>query len=504
MARSAVRSLVPYIALWAGLSLVVGGGLYAFLRQSYSDHLEAAYRAAEADVATAEQAFQRAFDLASGMHSLLSIQHGLLDFAYSSAGIALNQHLRRTASNGRFGLVQMALVDAEGKIAWSTVRDAVGVSVGDRDHVQEALTDRHGAIHLSRPVIGRTSGQWSIQVSKPIYTGLDDTPVAVSVVSLDPVKLSKGLLPANTHEGRRIVVRRLSDGSLLGRSDNVENHLARQPDPDHPVVVSARQAASGRQDYASRLLGSPVLAAYRVPDDIPVVISALVDRDIEMRSYWLRLSALVLAYGVLVCLGLRGVMALYYRHDVQRLLRQHADVDPLTGLLNRRAMEQQARILLDETRRTGEALSVLLLDVDHFKAINDGHGHDAGDQVLRDLSHTIQQTVRADDLVCRWGGEEVLVLLRKCNRKTARTRAEDLRKAIENQYAKGGGPVPRVTASLGAATYPHDGADLGQLAHAADMALYAAKRTGRNRVMLFSDLAPASAAAVTPLTRAVA
>jgi diguanylate cyclase (GGDEF)-like protein len=216
-----------------------------------------------------------------------------------------------------------------------------------------------------------------------------------------------------------------------------------------------------------------------------------------MRGFWLLLAGVVLACLILAGLGLRGALAWARRRDMQRELRVQAEQDSLTGLLNRRAMQREAARALGLARRAGESVAVLLLDLDHFKAINDGYGHAVGDRVLRDLADCVTRSVRAGDLVCRWGGEEVLVLLRDCNGPTVLARGETLRGAIEALYADGAGPVPRITASLGAAVYPHDGADLEALVGAADTMLYAAKGAGRNRVLLapLPEAAPARLAA---------
>lgn len=484
MACRLMAARTRHLLAWAIACLVLGAALGALQLRRHADSIDAAYRVAEADVAEAEQALLRAFDLAAGLHELLRIKHELLDASNSSAGIALEEHLRNAVANGRFGLVQLWLVDAHGEIAWSSLAGAARTPLADRSHIRIPLQDPAVSTYVSRPLIGRSSGRWSIQVSKAIREPGTGRPVAVGVVSLDPVMLSRALLRAASGEGRRVVVRRLDDGALLARSGDVEDRLSRPPDPDHPVVLAARQAPEGRAQYVSRRTGATMLAAYRVPQGIPVVVSALLERRVELRGYWLGVAATVVAYLAACGLGLRLALGLARRQETQRVLRQHAETDPLTGLLNRRAMERFAAGMLEESRSSGEALSVLLLDADHFKAINDDHGHDVGDRVLRDLSFTVAQVVRASDMACRWGGEEILVILRDCSGATARERAEHIRAAIEAMYGDGEGPVPTVTVSIGVAASPSDGMDLRRLVQAADAALYAAKRAGRNRVML--------------------
>ena len=489
-------SRTRHVLAWAIACLAVGAALVGAQLHRYERSVDAAYRVAEAEVAEAEQAMLRVFDLAAGLHDLLHIKHDLLDAANSSASIALDQHLRNMVANGRFGLVQLWIVNAHGEIAWSSLAGAAKISLADRSHIRIPLLNPDISLYVSRPLVGRASGRWSIQVSRAIREPGTGLPVAVGVVSLDPVVLSRTLLRAAGGDGRRIVVRRLEDGALLARSGDVEARLERPPAPDHPVLEAARQAPEGRVQYPGRRSDMTMFGAYRVLPGIPVVVAGLVERGVELRGYWLWLAASVAAYLAACGLGLRLALSLARRQEAQHELRAHAERDPLTGLLNRRGMERIAADAIEESRKSGEALSVMLLDADHFKRINDGFGHDVGDRVLQDLSFTVAQIVRATDMACRWGGEEILVMLRNCAGPTARERAEQIRAAVEAMYGDGEGPVPVVTVSIGVAVHPSDGSDLRRLVQAADSALYAAKRAGRNHVVLARSVAPAGATVV--------
>lgn len=164
-------------------------------------------------------------------------------------------------------------------------------------------------------------------------------------------------------------------------------------------------------------------------------------------------------------------------------LRRLATTDPLTGALNRRA----GNVLLADAVRSAQSGSlrpgVIMLDIDHFKAINDHHGHDAGDRVLCTLVAICKDVLKEQDALVRWGGEEFLIILAKTSADNALSLAEALRVAIEGAsfYTREG--KIRVTASLGVAV---DSADTADLLHRADAALYAAKDNGRNNVILSS------------------
>jgi diguanylate cyclase (GGDEF)-like protein len=154
--------------------------------------------------------------------------------------------------------------------------------------------------------------------------------------------------------------------------------------------------------------------------------------------------------------------------------------DPLTGLPNRRYLFQRLAQEWAEAERSGRPLSVLMIDVDHFKAINDAHGHEAGDEVLRQLALTLRAALRTPDIVGRFGGEEFLVIAPDTHTSGAARLAERICSAVSSQaFAVNGIALP-VTASLGVATRGPATPHLNELISAADQAMYAAKDAGRN------------------------
>jgi diguanylate cyclase len=170
-------------------------------------------------------------------------------------------------------------------------------------------------------------------------------------------------------------------------------------------------------------------------------------------------------------------------HDQARLLQIHeaeARTDPLTGLPNRRALDQEIKRRVGQFQRQGQPLSVMLVDVDHFKKFNDSHGHQAGDKVLRGVARVLKQTIREMDMVARYGGEEFTAVLPDAGIDDARGLAERARKSIEQATFEFAGKRLRVTASFGVAEM-RDDEDASDLLKRADEALYAAKSAGRNR-----------------------
>jgi two-component system cell cycle response regulator len=162
-----------------------------------------------------------------------------------------------------------------------------------------------------------------------------------------------------------------------------------------------------------------------------------------------------------------------------------AITDALTGLFNRRYMENHLSTLIEQAGARGKPLSALMLDIDHFKSINDTYGHDAGDDVLRDLALRVKRSIRGIDLACRTGGEEFVIVMPETDMAVAAMVAERLRRRIAAEpfpINQGQRTIP-VTLSIGIAALRGQDDNAASLLKRADQALYRAKRDGRNRVV---------------------
>ena len=161
-----------------------------------------------------------------------------------------------------------------------------------------------------------------------------------------------------------------------------------------------------------------------------------------------------------------------------------AVTDALTGLHNRRYMEVHLKSLTDAAKSSGRPLSVVVVDIDNFKTINDTHGHDAGDNVLRELARRLQRNTRGIDLACRLGGEEFVIVMPDTGMERARQVGERVRECIAGEpFQADQGVEVAVTASVGVATLSGERIAFAGMFKRADRALYAAKRGGRNRVV---------------------
>jgi diguanylate cyclase (GGDEF)-like protein len=165
--------------------------------------------------------------------------------------------------------------------------------------------------------------------------------------------------------------------------------------------------------------------------------------------------------------------------------RRMAITDGLTGLRTRRFLQATLEIETDRARRSGSPLGVILLDVDHFKSVNDGHGHQAGDRVLIELAQRVRAGCRSGNIVARYGGEEFAVLVPAADAEALASIADGIRRSIRDVPVtiNHDGTALAVTASIGTAVFPADAATGEQAIRMADQALYAAKRTGRDRVV---------------------
>jgi diguanylate cyclase (GGDEF)-like protein len=290
--------------------------------------------------------------------------------------------------------------------------------------------------------------------------------------------------------------------ALLGTEDHLLRARIPEPNPDNwekptetPLWAALAQAPSGTYESASAFDGIRRLFTYRQVDDLPLVmvvgfsVGDLNDR-VVVRIGWLWPVAGVIT---LLFLALTGLAASVLRAQ-ERLatanaaLRNLALFDALTGLPSRILFTDRLERSLLLTERNQTSCALMYLDLDDFKMINDTAGHEAGDQVLREVSQRMVGAVRATDTICRWGGDEFLILI------SHPSSLAELIEVARRLIAHISEPIPikeesrRVSASIGIARFPTEGQTPAALHAAADAALYRAKREGKGRVVLAADL----------------
>ncbi|MFG0675861.1 diguanylate cyclase [Delftia sp. WSY_7] len=236
------------------------------------------------------------------------------------------------------------------------------------------------------------------------------------------------------------------------------------------------------QDWLERMLywSYVVFAGYTAARPLLVLALGSTDlNEIARSTYWLVTLVSTLSFALLFTLMLLACTV----RDVFTALRQERNHDSLTNLLNRRAFQEAAELRLADSHMA--PVSVLIGDIDHFKRINDSWGHDCGDRVLQAVARTLQQHVRSDDLVSRFGGEEFVLLLMRTTPEEAERVAERIRAQLSaDGYVLAAGQ--RITISFGIAPVAANTALTDALTRA-DALLYSAKQAGRDRVHVASD-----------------
>jgi diguanylate cyclase (GGDEF)-like protein len=168
-------------------------------------------------------------------------------------------------------------------------------------------------------------------------------------------------------------------------------------------------------------------------------------------------------------------------------LKNQSIRDPLTGLFNRRYLDESMRREMFRCRRHGASTGIIMIDVDRFKTFNDTYGHEVGDVILKEFASFLQKHTRNEDILCRYGGEEFILLMPDSNLSNACRRAEQLCALVRGTLRiDHQGITHHLTISLGASAFPESGATIDAVQKAADSALYQAKRQGRDQVVVAS------------------
>ena len=248
----------------------------------------------------------------------------------------------------------------------------------------------------------------------------------------------------------------------------------------------------GYQRYYGWLLRMGLARSLIVCTAIAVTSSVLCTAAVmllmpDSRAYFWYNMMVAVASPLLSAPGLALIaFAIVYKLDeTQTALTLAAETDALTGVANRRYFMRQAERAFVDAQAGGPAFAVVMLDIDHFKAINDTHGHGIGDEVLLEVAQACRQVLRTSDCFARFGGEEFVALLRGTHGADAAATAEILRRTVSTLAFENRTP-PAVTVSLGVASYLANSESLHDILNEADRQLYAAKAAGRNRVMAAS------------------
>ncbi len=263
---------------------------------------------------------------------------------------------------------------------------------------------------------------------------------------------------------------------------------------DPEILVRPEACRARRTGHLVDGIENPTICyAFRPPREVgerhhlcfPVIQSGAVGSVVQLLTSPGQAAELQ-ARAPLINVYLRETAPVLETKRLMENLRDSTLRDPMTGLNNRRFLEEYVETLVASVHRKKTHAAILMLDLDYFKMVNDTHGHDAGDAVLKALANVLKQAVRASDMVIRYGGEEFLIILVDSTAEQAANVAENIRAAVEALKIQVGGIVLQKTISIGIADFPSDSDTFWQAVKFADVALYQAKEQGRNRVIRFN------------------
>lgn len=414
--------------------------------------------------------------------SLWMAEHPGQDPGKAPGFIRLVENLRQASDK----LIDIRMVTRDGTLRYIPDRgQANRTNVADRDYFQAQFNDRTRGLYVAQPVVSRVTGKLGIPISIPAPHGGGDVAVLFAAIELDRL--------ANTFEAERIQ----PQGTIAGlRTDGV--FMFRSP-MDETIIGSSVAHTPMWQQHMGNAPGgfyhseiSPVdgrsrAVAYTRVQDYPLVVAVTASIEDLLASWRLHTGLLVLVALLISCLAvLLGSILLrtmdkekQARHELRRLML----TDPLTGIGNRRMLELRLDDEILRAQRYHRALTAVYFDLDHFKQVNDDHGHDVGDTTLRLVAESLAKRVRQSDHVGRLGGEEFVVLLTETGLDAAVMLVERMRAAVAALNIPG---LPRpITISAGLAQW-RPGESAEALLRRADQALYRAKASGRDSA--YTDL----------------
>lgn len=381
------------------------------------------------------------------------------------------------------------LLDANGEvIADSSLLTPKTGNFADRDYFQVHRNTPDLGLYISRPFMARCicDDQWRIAFSRRISSA-DGRFQGVAVASMRLSYFHQ--LFSSLNIGSNSTINLINhEGILLAQQPMLELDMVDKDLSDRPNVARMLKERDGSFQGISSVDRQERLYTFSTVGNLPLIVAVALSSD-EVFDQWKRAAVLIsLATGVL-CAGLLWLTwmlskELRRRHRAEQVLSELAATDALTGLANRRTLDQRLRQEWDRAQRSTEPLTLLMIDVDHFKAYNDRHGHHGGDDALRRVAEVIGDNIRRPaDLAARYGGEEFAVVLPHTDAKGAWVIAEHIRSAVE-RLPRVAGDEPPITVSIGMSTWgKRCGMSLEALLLSADQALYEAKHTGRNRIV---------------------
>ncbi|MDP9902485.1 sensor domain-containing diguanylate cyclase [Variovorax ginsengisoli] len=407
--------------------------------------------------------------------------------------LPVRQQMMANAVEEMADVGSLMLIDSEGNVV-ASARGAVPphTNLADREYFRVHLEHADTGLHLSAPFTSRLGDQaLSIALSRRM-SHPDGSLSYVIVLSFDLTRFSRILAGMKNFDEAFTVIR--SDGILLLREPAGPGFQVGQDVSQRANFVNVKRLGEGSFEAMSEDAAHPIFITFGRVSHFPVIVS--VSRSLfsiydSWRTWaWMVGSLAVLMSVLMTALVITLKNELRRRMRAEKMLEAQLVTDSLTGLANRRQFDEMIHREWRRAARTRERLSLLIVDVDLFKSVNDTYGHLWGDEVLRAVAHAIGESIRRPgDVAARYGGEEFAVILPGIDIAGAMTVAERIRVQIDGLRVKGPtGNAIQVTVSIGVSEVRESGhPNAIELIDAADKALYAAKEAGRNCVVQFQD-----------------
>ncbi|NWF12752.1 GGDEF domain-containing protein [Pseudomonas reactans] len=389
---------------------------------------------------------------------------------------------------------EVLLLDANGAvIADSSTLWPAPRNFADRDYFQAHQRTSQAGLFISRPFKVRCACDqvWRIAFSRRV-TGPNGEFAGVAVATMRLAYFDQLFNRLAIGNGSSVNLLN-THGILLAQQPLLERDMIDKDLSDRPNFKRMLREGQGSFRAISAISGQERLYTFSNVGELPLIVVVALSAD-DVFAPWQRAALLVSSATGILCIGLLWLTwmlrrELRRRYRTERVLSELAATDALTGLANRRILDERLRLEWDRAQRSTEPLTVLMIDVDHFKAFNDRHGHHGGDAALRTVAQVIGTNIRRPaDLAARYGGEEFAVVLPVTDAQGAWVIAEHIRSGIEHLPRVGGDEQP-ITVSIGMSTWDkRSRQSLEALLLSADQALYEAKHTGRNRIVEASVL----------------
>lgn len=384
---------------------------------------------------------------------------------------------------------EVLLLNTEGTVtADSSALRPKPRNFADRDYFQVHQQNAQSGLFISRPFKIRCACDqaWRIAFSRRV-SGPNGEFAGVAVATMRLAYFDQ-LFNRLTIGNSSSVNLLNTQGILLAQQPLLESDMIDKDLSDRPNFKRMLRDGEGSFQAISSLSATERLYTFTNVGDLPLIVVVALSRE-DVFAPWKRAASLTGGATGVLCIGLLWLTwmlrrELHRRHRAELELSELAATDALTGLANRRTLDQRLHLEWERAQRSTEPLTLLMIDVDHFKAFNDRHGHQGGDEALRSVAQVIGGNIRRPaDLAARYGGEEFAVVLPNTDVQGAWVIAEHIRNSVEHLPRVAGAEQP-ITVSIGMSTW-NKGARLSleELLLGADQALYEAKNTGRNRIV---------------------